>query len=31
MLEAASGATRTKELAAKFRALGWGSALIVDA
>jgi large subunit ribosomal protein L4 len=30
VLDAASGATRTKELAAKLKVLGWESALIVD-
>jgi large subunit ribosomal protein L4 len=31
VLDAASGAAKTKELAAKLKALGWRSALIVDA
>ncbi|HTW28595.1 MAG TPA: 50S ribosomal protein L4 [Acetobacteraceae bacterium] len=31
VLEAAAGTAKTKELAAKLRALGWSSALIVDA
>jgi large subunit ribosomal protein L4 len=30
VLDAASGATKTKELVAKFNALGWSSVLIVD-
>ena len=30
VLDAASGATKTKELAAQLKALGWNSALIVD-
>ncbi len=30
VLDAASGSAKTKELAAKLRALGWSSALIVD-
>ena len=30
VLDAAAGATKTKELAAKLKALGWNSALIVD-
>jgi large subunit ribosomal protein L4 len=30
VLDAAAGAPKTKELAAKFKALGWHSALIVD-
>ena len=30
MLDAASGATKTSELAKKLKALGWSSALIVD-
>ena len=30
VLDVAAGATKTKELAAKLKTLGWGSALIVD-
>ncbi len=30
VLDAASGATKTKDLVAKFKALGWSSVLIVD-